>query len=352
MFPVQATIAHKPKRSPLPFIVLGGAAVAGIVIAIVVATKGGAAKGSAKALAENTVAAFSDGDPKALADLADIRHVWSAYVKCDDTAGSDARDTEKMYAILFEQMRDAHDKWKDFKFKVGSVPDIDGRDKSHDTVIGKGDKMGKGCVTTTEIRMVKLTVPVKETGPFEGEHAKTLAFHALEIDGSWTLMDAPKVGEAAIDTNASPTIAKLATVRDHVCACKDLACLQGTTQELTEWAQSQRTAKPSDAEIQAIAGLTNDITKCTQSLSSAPAAPTADDEEIPPDCARWKKDLDRLATCSQIPKDTLDEQKRAYDTAMSAAAGVHKAANRAQIATTCKAVADGMEKVGTQMCGW
>ena len=83
--------------------------------------------------------------------------------------------------------------------------------------------------------------------------------------------------------------------------------------------------------------------------SAAMAAPAGGD--LPADCARYKDDIGKLATCDKLPQQSRDAMKKGFD-AMSANWTNMPAASKDAANTACKTAADSVEKTGKQLCGW
>ena len=84
--------------------------------------------------------------------------------------------------------------------------------------------------------------------------------------------------------------------------------------------------------------------------SAAMAAP-AGGGDLPADCARYKDDIGKLATCDKLPQQSRDALKKGFDT-MSASWANLPAASKDAANTACKTAADSVEKTGKTVCGW
>ncbi|HET7501078.1 MAG TPA: hypothetical protein VFK02_08750, partial [Kofleriaceae bacterium] len=73
-------------------------------------------------------------------------------------------------------------------------------------------------------------------------------------------------------------LARMTEFKDRMCACKDKACTDQVTQEMTRWASEHKAGeagKPSEEEQKKVAALTADITKCMTKYMTAPGAGSA-----------------------------------------------------------------------------
>jgi hypothetical protein len=81
------------------------------------------------------------------------------------------------------------------------------------------------------------------------------------------------------------------------------------------------------------------------------AAPAAAGGDLPADCARYRDDIGKLATCEKLPQQSRDAMKKSYD-ALSKSWANLPAASRDAANTACKSAADSVEKTGKSLCGW
>src|SRR5207302_8223775 len=117
---------------------------------------------------------------------------------------------------------------------VTSMPDLDAREKGTDTVVAKGDKMNKGCVAASEIRIVNAKVKANVKDGDKPVREEKLKFQLALVDGKWFLLEPPKIAKGGVFEDQ---VAKMGEFKDRICACKDSACGTRVSDEMTKWAQ-------------------------------------------------------------------------------------------------------------------
>ena len=79
-------------------------------------------------------------------------------------------------------------------------------------------------------------------------------------------------------SGAGDAIAKMTELKDKMCACKDKACADQVTQEMSKWGADHKagdTAKPSDDDQKKLAAVTQDMSACVTKLMTAAVAGSA-----------------------------------------------------------------------------
>ena len=97
---------------------------------------------------------------------------------------------------------------------------------------------------------------------------------------AWTLVVMSLAFSAACkkDSGAADAIAKMAQLKDKMCACKDKACADQVTQEMTKWGADHKageTAKVSEDDQKKLAAVTEDMTRCMTKIMTDAAAAAA-----------------------------------------------------------------------------
>jgi hypothetical protein len=368
-------------KSKLPLLLgIGGVIVAGAVVTIVLVMKGGGGGGqsSPKALVDKTLAALTAGDASALVDLTGMEKNYSTMVKCDDTADDKDKDPAKMKEKAMEHFSKLVEKSKGLTIEVTSMPDIDARDKDKDIVLPKGEKMGKGCVTNAEVRIVKAEVKVKVKDGDKPANEQQAKIEMLLVDGKWYLAEPPKISKGG---GAGAQIAKMAEFRDQMCACKDLACTKKVSDDMTTWAMDAAKNDPepprmTEEDTKKATQIGEEMGQCMQkaagmgSLDSPalagddPPPPPPEEEDdapaktatatgpsgLPKECDDWGAEIDKLGACPKLGKDAVAAMKKGYNDAVAAWKKLPES-TRAQLAPSCKQAADGMRKNFKTLCG-
>jgi hypothetical protein len=289
---------------------VGAVAVAGIIVAVVLATRGGGSDSGASSredLVTRALAAMGEGDVEQLVKLSDPVGLYNLALDCserdkaakkdddkdkdpdkdaaedeakDQDAGADDVDDDPQ--IQEKRIRRQHEKLvektKGMKIELISLAgdkDDKAADKAKDgddaegtrrqrRGTKKGDEAMKGCVLKVDVELHELIAKVRVTEaegkqPSEQE-ARLMAVHAGD---SWFLMMAPKLaaGGGAIG-------AKLRGYRDQMCACKDAACAEGVHEEMQAWAKTVRddAEKLPRDEIKALDEIDGEMKACRRKL--------------------------------------------------------------------------------------
>jgi hypothetical protein len=358
---------HARPKSKLPlFLAIGGVAIAGGVVAIVLAMKGGGGGGGAsdpKAVAEQTIAAMGAGDVDKLIALTGMEQMYASAIKCDDTANEEDRDLSKAIEKSKKRFQRDLDKIKGVKLELASMPDLDKRDTGADIVLKKGEKMMKGCVSNADVRMVETKLTVKVDG--KDQDAK---LGLLQVDGKWYLIAPPDIQKGG---NFDEQLAKMAGFRDKMCACADSTCGDATFKEMQAWTsaniQELDKAKPSADDMKKAAAITDDMTKCMMKITQggaavnaatpppaeiatgSGAAASAGASGLPKECDDWGAAIDKLGSCAKYPKASAEALKKAYSQAADAWKKL-PADTKAQLSTSCaqatKGILDGAKAMG------
>lgn len=240
------------KSSKALLLAIAGVAVAaGIVVAIVVAKRGGGGMGSQDELAKATVAALAKGDADALTKLGDPGAL-AALMECKKDDGDD--DTERKRKELREQNDELVAKTKGHEIELVAItqrpPRLDANGKNKGA-FEKGQKLSSRC--TAKVAIVAHKVDVKlEVGGGEA----TMTIEMVEAEGRWYLVDdidlemSSSVGGGAAGAGGAAAgtgelLATATSFRDRMCACKDKACADGVQQDMTRWSMEQAKAAAS-----------------------------------------------------------------------------------------------------------
>jgi hypothetical protein len=177
------------------------------------------------------------------------------------------------------------------------------------------------------------------------------------------------------DGGAGDAMAKLAELRDKMCACKDPDCAKKVSDEMTAWTQAQAKTqkeppKMSEADQKKAADLGIAMGECMQkamtvtpppapppadgsgSAAEAPAGSGADKPSgLPKACDDYEAAINRLSTCDKMSKQARETLVKAY---ADAAEGWKKLpdAARERIGGSCKSGADAVIAMAKKQCGW
>ena len=262
------------RTSKLPLVLgIGAIVVAGGVVAIVLAVKasrGGGGQSTAKALVTKTLAAMQANDVDALVDLSGVKAMRSG-VTCDDTADPTHHDVDRNLAKVKEAYGHLIESSKGYTVEVTSMPDVEARDKDHDIVVSKGDKVSKGCVANAELRYVHFLVEANVKSGDKPGAEQELGFDAIVYDGKWFLGTPPRIHAAS---RFGAQLAKMTEFKDRACACKDAACATQVMNDLSKYSVEHKDdfgkdANPSDSEMRQIVDLAEAMTTCSTKLVSA-----------------------------------------------------------------------------------
>ena len=77
-------------------------------------------------------------------------------------------------------------------------------------------------------------------------------------------------GLGACGSKGSEAIAKMKSFKNSMCACKDKACAEKVTKDMSDWqeknASKYKDYKPSESEMKEAASISEELSKCTMKL--------------------------------------------------------------------------------------
>ncbi len=268
--PLGALAAPRPGGGKALYLGLGAGAVAlaGIGIAVALGGSGGGA-GSKDELVRATIAATAAGDIDKLVELGGIDTMLGA-VSCSGDKGGNGYGGMPDAKTLERQMRnEMRDALKDLKkLPALEVVRIEDRDEPR-VVVRDGEVVGEGCVGKTVVTEYRLKVTVRATADGKSRE-NTVKMKALEIDGRWTLSDAPDLGEISVGGAIDDAVDKFRGFRDRMCACKDTACSTKVSDDMNRWtegvARTMKDAKPSDTQMKAMTTLSEELAACMSKI--------------------------------------------------------------------------------------
>jgi len=340
-----------PRRSLMPWIVLGAGAAAGVIIAIVIATGGGGGGGSSpKGIAEDALAALAAGDAEKLAGLADLDNRYKTLVTCDpkeaDESAADLAAREKRHYAK------AAEKTKGLKLKLVDFPDVDKASGGQVMTIPKGTKIRKGCTSQIDATSIMVAMKVSVQDGDKPAVEREVEVGLAKIDGKYFLAEPPRIEKSA---DASARMAQMTAFKDQMCACKDAACATKVNNEMTAWAQTTRMdpdEKLSDDDLKKAASLGDDMGKCMQNATTAPVAappppeptPTLTAADLPKPCQEWKAGIDKLDHCPTIAKATVTALRNSYDRSLAAWSKLSGEA-RTSVMSSCDSARDAVNNL-------
>jgi len=319
---------------------VGGVAVAGAIIAIVVVKGvGGDGASSREDLVKRTLTAMGDGDVEKLVKLSDPVGLYNAALDCSerekrkqdrekdkDKDEGDAdqdkdRDTDKDDASddddpQMQETRIRHkyeklvDKMKGVKFELVSIAgekderddrddadaDADRKRKKKRDGMKKGDQAMKGCVFKVDVQFHELIAKVRVTDRDSKEPSEQKAkLTAIDAGGSWYLMAPPKLGGGDSDSGGGggdgdgdgdtaaemrKALAKMESFKAKMCACTDRACAERVQKEMTDWSASMartgKDAKPREEDMKKFAAVAMAFGECQTKAMAMDTTPKDD----------------------------------------------------------------------------
>lgn len=173
--------------------------------------------------------------------------------------------------------------------------------------------------------------------------------------------------------SAGAAMAKMTEFKDEMCKCKDAKCAQDVSEKMTKWSQEQaknqkEPPKMSEADTKRAAALGEELGKCMQTAMAATATPTegsaADPaagsaagsaavaaDGLPPECADYKAQVEKLKTCDKLPAKARDALIKAFDDASAGWANMPEGAKQG-LGTSCKAGTEAVVVAAKEACGW
>jgi hypothetical protein len=172
---------------------------------------------------------------------------------------------------------------------------------------------------------------------------------------------------------AGAAMAKMSEFKDEMCKCKDAKCAQDVSDKMAKWNQdeakkSKESVKMSDADQQKAAALGEELGKCMQTAMTAPATPEGSAADpaagsagsagsavagdgLPPECADYKAQVEKLKTCDKLPIKAKDALIKAFNDASAGWANMPEGAKQG-LNTSCKAGTEAVVVAAKEACGW
>jgi hypothetical protein len=171
---------------------------------------------------------------------------------------------------------------------------------------------------------------------------------------------------------AGEAMAKMTEFKDEMCKCKDAKCAQDVSDKMTKWSQEQsknqkEPPKMSEEDTKKAAAIGEEMGKCMQAAMGATATPTegsaADPaagsagsaavaaDGLPPECADYKAQVEKLRTCDKLPAKARDALTKAFDDASAGWANMPEGAKQG-LGTSCKAGTEAVVVAAKEACGW
>lgn len=203
--------------------------------------------------------------------------------------------------------------------------------------------------------------------------------HVLVVIGLFAAIGCKDKGASS---GGGDAMAKMAELRNKMCACKDPACAKKVSEEMASWSKSQPSEKPAamSADDQKKAtDLGTQLGECMMKAntaadaaaqakadgSAAPsdgsaAQPAAVDASataaktaggLPKECGDYKVAIDKLATCEKMSKQARETLVKGYADAAEGWATLPEAA-KASLSTSCKGGTEAVLAVAKAQCGW
>jgi len=190
--------------------------------------------------------------------------------------------------------------------------------------------------------------------------------------------------EKGADNSAAAAMQKMEDFTTRMCACKDAACAQAVSDEMSKWSQEQAKnqkspPKLSDNEQKRSVALGEQMGKCMQEAMAATATPPAGSdatgsagsadsagataagsatagsgagaEGLPSECVDYRATVEKLRSCDKIPEKARDALVKAFDDAAAGWARMPEGA-KAGLGTSCKAGTEAVVAAAKDTCGW
>lgn len=196
---------------------------------------------------------------------------------------------------------------------------------------------------------------------------------ALAVATTLALVSAAGCKKKEAGGAGADAMAKMAELRDKMCACKDPDCAKKVSDEMTVWSQEAaakgKSVKMTEADQKKATELGVAMGECMQKAMTVatPPAPPADGSGsgsaaaasagsgapsgLPKECDEYEAAIQRLSTCDKMSKQARETLVKAY---ADAAEGWKKLpdAARVRIGGSCKSGADAVTAMAKKQCGW
>lgn len=160
-------------------------------------------------------------------------------------------------------------------------------------------------------------------------------------------------------------LAKLTVYKDQICACRDKACMDKVSEEMTAWAKAQPDDGMTDDVTKQATAIGEQIGKCMVRITSseAPAEPPADkpaekpiatvadadfpqSPTMPASCETYRQSIARLASCANYPASARQALIDAWKQMISSFGDFSKlpAETQKSIGKTCEQATEAMVK--------
>lgn len=255
-------------------VAIAGVAVAGGIVAIVLATRGKAGStgsaGSVDAAIKRAFAEMSDGDAQSLISHAGMTTL-KTYTDCDKDVDDD-KEREELRDLEREMKRLAR-REKGTKFEVVGTTETKSDRKD------KGTALGKHCTLKADllIHTMSVELEVERAGT---TYAQTATTTILEIDGNYFMVNAPKMPGC----DAAVARAMLLADRGHSDRELDVAtCIK------EKWSQAR-------IDCTAKALVMQDVDVCAGTSVEAAAA-----ADRPASCKDYEAAIAKMDACATFP---------------------------------------------------
>lgn len=294
--------------------IVAAVAVAGGVVAFIMLRGGGGAGGggSRTEVVKGVLAALADGSVDDLVKMSDPKGLYAKMVDCDgktERVKSDMDRDDEDDDELSEKDKDERDPAKvlekqkkefgeivkltkgakielveivgkeppaptdDEKKKSDDDDDDDGDDgekKNRGFVFKKGQRLMKGCVAKTTVRIMEVKLKVKVTPPKEQTIEQDAEMMMIQIGKGWWMITPP-----TINVGAGALMAEVTGMKDKVCACKDAACAKKLKDDFKESPRRKEIKKQikalPEADRDKIDRIEDEIKACERKLGGGEA---------------------------------------------------------------------------------
>lgn len=169
-------------------------------------------------------------------------------------------------------------------------------------------------------------------------------------------------------------VAAMKGFKDKMCACKDRACAEKVTEEMTRWSadaakksNGKAEGKPDDKVMKEMAALSDEMTKCMTAAMSAGGMeggaagggnPVVDTTVAAggdlPECNDYKGMIEKLAGCEKLTQQARDQLRQAYEQSSKTWGNISAMPEEARksMAASCKQGADALRHATAAACGW
>lgn len=231
-----------------------------VACAVVVIGCGGSKSGSATPdeLAKAAVERAGQGDVDRIMELTGSPGIFDRAMECP----ADRKDAMRTKMAAGARDEITHDlaPWKGV---TGSVTAVQPKGDPH--VINAGKDVS-GCKVKLDLTTQQFAVKVTAKGADGKEQTGDVKLTAIQVDGRWYLEDLgpPGGGDEA----------KLAKMKDAMCACKDAACVDAVQKDYADFMKALADKyKDENQPDEAMMKLGEDMAKCMSKAMTPPPTP-------------------------------------------------------------------------------